>query len=78
MKRLDQATKAMLIQHYAKHGWRSTEKLAVKYGTNVRYVSDAARKHGVYRCRRDNSGICRHTFHDPRWERAKAIGVVTI
>jgi len=60
-----------LAQIYVKHGIRAIRPLCLELGISPQSIANYAHSIGLYRRTRRTSD-----YSDPRWARAKAIGVV--
>lgn len=64
-----------LVQLYMESGMKGVEPMCRELGITAKYVANLASVMGLHR-RKDNPGRSLQTENDPRWARARAVGVV--
>lgn len=73
---MTEAQRNEVLRVYVMEGYEAVKPLAIKYGVNPHYIAELARRRGFYGNRQ--SRRYKDSKRDPRWERARAIGMVVI
>lgn len=71
---MTEAQRNEVLRVYVMEGYEASKPLAIKYGVNPHYIAELARRRGFYGNRQ--SRRFKDSKRDPRWERARAIGLV--
>lgn len=71
---MTQSQRDECLRVYVMQGYLAVKPLAEKYGVNPHYISELARRRGFHGNRQERR--FKDSKRDPRWERARAIGLV--